>query len=258
MIQRVIEIVHEASKYMYEDIEVKQKGNDSNFVTTADVNVQKYLEKHLQELLPESRFIGEEDEELAEIREYMWVVDPIDGTSNFIRGIGASVVSVGLMKAGKPYLGVIYDPYRKETFWAERGKGMFLNGTKVTTSDRDFRHALLGIAASVYNKDLAGPCFRIMERVYAESDDFRRFGAAALEMAYLAAGRLDIYFEMRLFPWDMAAGLIMIEEAGGAYELLFEDDLPLDRPAGIIAANNEENLAKLRKITYEEIPEKLY
>ena len=91
-----------------------------------------------------------------------------------------------------------------------------------------------------------------------QADDFRRFGAAANEMTYLAAGRIELYFEIRLFPWDMAAGVVIIEEAGGYTEILHEENLPLDRPAGIIAANNKENFDKLKKIVYKTIPEKLY
>ena len=258
MIEQVIELVRKASKLMTDDIIIEQKGNDSNYVTSADVNVQHYLEEHLPQLLPGSTFLGEEEDEQVVESEYIWVVDPIDGTSNFIRGLGASAISVGLVKDGKPYLGVIYEPYKNEMYYAERGKGAFLNGKPIHVSDRDFKHATMCSAASLYNKDLAKPCFNIIEKVYYESDDFRRFGAAAIELAYLAAGRIELYFEIRLFPWDMAAGQVIIEEAGGVVEYLHEEGLPLDRPAGIIAANSKENFEKLKEIVYGEIPEKLY
>lgn len=258
MINKIIEIVKEASKLMTTDITIEQKGNDSNYVTSADVNVQHYLEKHLPKLIPGSTFLGEEEGEQVIESEYIWVVDPIDGTSNFIRGLGASAISVGLVKDGKPYLGVIYEPYKEEMYWAERGKGAYLNGKQIHVSDRNFKHATMCSAASLYNKDLAEPCFNIIQKVYYQSDDFRRFGAAAIELAYLAAGRVELYFEIRLFPWDMAAGQVIIEEAGGVVEFLHEDGLPLDRPAGMIAANSKENFDKLREIVYGEIPKKLY
>ena len=258
MIEQVIDIVRKASKLMTDDIIIEQKGNDSNYVTSADVNVQHYLEEHLPQLLPGSTFLGEEEDEQVVESEFIWVVDPIDGTSNFIRGLGASAISVGLVKDGKPYLGVIYEPYKNEMYYAERGKGAFLNGKPIHVSDRDFKHATMWSAASLYNKDLAKPCFNIIEKVYYESDDFRRFGAAAIELAYLAAGRIELYFEIRLFPWDMAAGQVIIEEAGGVVEYLHEGGLQLDRPAGIIAANSKENFEKLKEIVYGEIPEKVY
>ena len=258
MINQVINIVKEASKLMKEEITIEQKGNDSNFVTSADVNVQYYLEERLPKLIPGSEFLGEEEEKESITGEYVWVVDPIDGTSNFIRGLGASGISVGLVKNGKPYLGVIYDPYKDEMFYAEHGKGAFLNGKPIQVSDRDFRHATICTAASLYSKDLAEPCFDILKRVYYQADDFRRFGTAVLELAYLAAGRIELFFEMRLFPWDMAAGIVLIREAGGFVEILHEEGLPLNRPAGIIASNSRENFEELRKIVYEEVPEKLY
>lgn len=258
MINQVINIVKEASKLMTTDITIEQKGNDSNYVTSADVNVQHYLEEQLPKLIPGSTFLGEEENEQVIESEYIWVVDPIDGTANFIREIGASAISVGLVKDGKPYLGVIYEPYKDEMYWAERGKGAFLNGKPIHVSDRDFKHGVLCSAASLYNKDLAKPCFNIIQKIYYQSDDFRRFGAAAIELAYMAAGRIELYFEIRLFPWDMAAGIVIIEEAGGYTEVLHEEKLPLDRPAGLIAANNKENLEKLKEIVYTEIPEKLY
>ena len=145
------------------------------------VNVQRFLEERLLNLIPESTFLGEEEGKQAVSSEYIWVVDPIDGTANFIRGLGASAISVGLVKGGKPYLGVIYEPYKDEMYYAELGKGAFLNGKQIYVSERDFKHATLCSAASLYNKDFAKPCFNIIQKVYYQSDDFRRFGSAAIE-----------------------------------------------------------------------------
>ena len=254
MVNKIIEIVREASNLMkQEDIVVEQKGNDSNYVTSADVNVQQFLKEKLSELLPNSAFIGEEGDELGE-SEYTWVVDPIDGTSNFIRDIGISAISVGLLKNGEPYIGVVYQPYRDEMFWAEIGKGAYLNGKRIQVSERDFKHSHLCSAMSLYNKDYAKPCFNIIERVYSESDDLRRLGSAAVELVYLAAGRVELYFEIKVFPWDIAAAIPIISEAGGKSEVMFEEKMPLDRPVAIFAANTEENFEKLKKIVYEELP----
>lgn len=258
MIEQVISIVRKASELMTMDIMVEQKGNESNYVTSADVNVQLYLEKQLISLIPDSTFLGEESVNDVIKGEYIWVVDPIDGTSNFIRGLGSSVISVGLVKNGKPYLGVIYDPYKNEMFYAERGKGAFLNGKQMHVSERDFRHSIICSAASQYDKTLAQPCFNIIQQVYYQADDFRRFGAAAIEMAYLAAGRIELFFEIRLFPWDMVAGAVIVEEAGGMIEYLYEKEIPLDRPAGIMVANNKTNFETIKRIVYGELIEKPY
>lgn len=259
MINKIIEIVRDAGKLMANDnIDIAQKGNTSNYVTSADVNVQKYLEEKLLELLPGSSFVGEEGDAEKATGEYVWVVDPIDGTSNFIRDIGISAISVGLIKNGLPYLGVIYQPYRNEMYWAETGNGVYMNGKQIHVSDRDFAHSHLCSAMSLYNKDYAEPCFRIIQRVYAESDDLRRLGSAATELAYLAAGRVELYFEIRLFPWDVAAAIPIIKEAGGFVEILYMDEFPLNRPVAMIAANTEKNLDRLRKIVQEELPKLPY
>lgn len=259
MLEQMINIVREASALMKrENIDIEQKGSESNFVTSADVNVQMFLKEKLLELLPESSFVGEEGDEQFADTEYIWVVDPIDGTSNFIRDLGLSAISVGLLKNRKPYMGIVYQPYRDEMFAAEIGKGATLNGKPIHVSDRDFKHSHLCSAMSLYNKEYAPPCFRIIERVYAESDDLRRLGSASVELAYLAAGRVELYFEIRLFPWDVAGAIPIIIEAGGFVHLMFEEELPLDRPIAVLAANSKESLERLKQIAYEELPKKPY
>ena len=255
MINQVIEIVKEASKLMTSDVTITQKGSHSDFVTSADVNVQHYLEEHLLKLLPGSVFLGEEENKQALEGEFIWVVDPIDGTSNFIRDLGASAISVGLVKNGAPYMGVIYQPYRDEMYYAERGKGAYMNGKQIHVSENDFKHSHLCAAASLYNKDLAQPCFNIIQKVYYQSDDFRRFGSAAVEMAYLAAGRIELFFEIRLFPWDVAAGIVLIKEAGGYTEMIYQKGFPLERPVALVGANTKENFDKMREIVCNEIKE---
>lgn len=258
MITKITEIVKQASLLMNtQQVEIAQKGNASNYVTSADVNVQNFLIENLQKLLPDSAVIGEENADIAG-SQYTWVIDPIDGTSNFIRGLGLSVISVALLRDNKPYIGVIYFPYRDEMFWAKSKEGAFLNGKPIHVSDRDFAHSHLCSAMSLYDKNLAKPCFNIIERIYSQSDDLRRLGSAALELAFLAAGRVELYFEIRVFPWDAAAAATIVSEAGGFVEFLFHDTLPLKEPFGIIAANTKENFEKLRSIVYEEIPNKLY
>ncbi len=255
-ISKVTEIVREAGKLMTNrDMEVIQKGNSSNFVTSCDIAVEKYLTEKLKTLLPGSLVIGEESEDNPSEGALLWVVDPIDGTSNFIRDIGVSAVSVGLVKDGEPYLGVVYQPYRDEMFYAEKRKGAYRNGRRIHVSDRDFAHSHLCSAMSLYDKRYAPPCFRIIDRVYQESDDLRRLGSAAVELVYLACGRVELYFEIRLFPWDVAGAIPIIREAGGYVEVLYRDRLPLDKPFSLIAANTEENFRRLKEIVTEELPE---
>ena len=259
MLERIVEIVRKASHLMENSpTEISRKGNDSNYVTSVDVDVQRFLRAKLDEMLPGSAFVCEEEDRPSPAAEYTWVIDPIDGTSNFIRGLGLSVISVGLLKHGKPHMGVIYFPYRDEMYTAEEGCGAFLNGKRIHVSDRDFAHAHLCSAMSLYDKSLAPACFRIIERIYNRSDDLRRLGSAALELAYLAAGRVELYFEIRVFVWDVAAAVLIVREAGGFIEYLFHEELPLDRPFGIIAANSAANFRELHRIVRDELPDKLY
>ncbi|SHO44140.1 inositol monophosphatase family protein [Anaerocolumna xylanovorans] len=257
MTDEVIKIVREAGKILQNrNFEVQSKGTVSNNVTTTDIAVQAYLKEQLSKLLDDSSFVGEEGEEMEYGKQfrYQWMVDPIDGTANFIRDMGLSAISVGLLDNGKPVLGVVYNPYRDEMFYAAEGKGSFLNGIPIKVSDRDFAHSAFCTAMSLYNKDYAKPCFNIIEKVYKECDDIRRLGSAALELVYLACGRVDIYFEIRVFPWDFAAAEIIIREAGGYVGTVGFENTVFDRPIPLICANTKENYERLKKIVKEEIP----
>lgn len=256
---KVTELVREAGKLLLDRrMEITQKGNNSNFVTSCDIAVEEFLSVKLRELLPGSLIIGEESEDNPSDGDLLWVIDPIDGTSNFIRDIGLSVISVGLVKDGEPYLGVVYQPYRDEMFYAKTGEGAYLNGERIHVSDRDFAHSHLCSAMSLYDKRYAPPCFRIIDKVYQESDDLRRLGTAALELVYLACGRVELYFEIRLFPWDVAGAFPIIKEAGGCVEALYQDKFPLDKPFPVIAANNTRNYVHLKEIVTEELPKVPY
>ncbi len=255
MLNKVIEIVRQAGKLMYiRDFEVKNKGEITNNVTTTDLAVQAFLESKLTALIEGSYFLGEENYEMAKDKKYQWIVDPIDGTANFIRNLDASVISVALVKDGKAILGVIYNPYRDECVYAEEGKGAYLNGEQIKVSDRPLERSVFCTAYSLYNKDLAKPCMNVLEKIYYKCEDFRRFGAAALEMAYLACGRVELFFEIRLFPWDYAAADIIVREAGGYIGTVEYDDIVFDRPIPIICANTRENYEYLSELIKSEIP----
>jgi myo-inositol-1(or 4)-monophosphatase len=257
--EKVTKIVREAGRLMMNrDMDVMQKGNNSNYVTSCDIAVEKFLSEKLRELLPGSLVIGEESDDNPSGGELLWVIDPIDGTSNFIRDIGISAISVGLVKKGEPYLGVVYQPYRDEMFYAKTGEGAYLNGERIHTSQRDFAHSHLCSAMSLYDKQFAPPCFRIIDKIYREADDLRRLGSAAVELVYLACGRVELYFEIRVFPWDAAGAIPIIREAGGQVEVLYHDSLPLDEPFPIIASNTLENFQKLKSIVTDELPQLPY
>ncbi|MDD3368586.1 MAG: inositol monophosphatase family protein [Lachnospiraceae bacterium] len=255
MLNQIIQIVKNASKLMNTtDFEVTLKGTESNVVSSIDIAVEKYLREQLMPLFPDTGFIGEECEASDFDHTYLWVVDPIDGTKNFVRGLKSSCISVGLLKDKEPYMGVIYNPYLDELYSAEKGKGAFLNGTQIHVSDKNLPSSLFCTAMSLYNKSLAPYCFHIIEKVYPDCDDIRRIGSAAIELALLASGRVDLYFEIRVFPWDIAAGILLIREAGGFIGTIDYDQFPVNRPVPVFAANTKENFEYLQKIILEEIP----
>ncbi len=255
MINRVIEIVRDASKLIVnKDFSIQCKGDICNNVTSADLAVEKYLNKNLLQLIDNSSFIGEESDKKEYNKEYLWIVDPIDGTANFIRDIGYSAISVALVKGDEVISGVVYNPYRDEMFYAEKGKGAYLNNSRISVSDRDLSHSFFCTAMSLYKKEYAKPCLNIMEKVYEKCEDIRRIGSAALELVYLACGRVDIFFEMRVFPWDFAAGEIIVKEAGGYVGTIGFDKTVFDRPIPLYCANSEENFKYLKKVVYDEIP----
>jgi len=257
MINKVIEIVREASSLMQRrDFTVETKGSISNNVTTIDYAVQECLKNRLSPLINGCTFIGEENckEELLNSERCFWIVDPIDGTANFIRDMALSVISVGLIKNGTPVLGVVYNPYRDEMFYAEAGKGAFLNDEPIRVSDRIFAKSVFCTAFSLYNKNYAKPCIKIMEKAYYECEDVRRLGSAALELAYLACGRVDLFFEIRMFPWDFAAAEIIVREAGGYTGTIGSEKIAYSRPIPLICANTKENYEHLKRMVSDEIP----
>ena len=218
------------------DIGVKGK---ADFVTKYDRMNQEYLAERLPRLLPGSVFVGEEEDIHASIAEgFAFIVDPIDGTTNFIRDYQASALSVGVTKDGAPYAGVVYNPYLDEMFTAQIGKGAYLNGQPIHVSDRDLGNSIVVFGTALYYRDLADEVFSMAKRYFDKSLDIRRSGSAAIDLCNVAAGRTEIFFESKLSPWDYAAGLVIVSEAGGAV-VDYEKKRPsLSEKSAIFAANH--------------------
>jgi len=257
MVEKVIKIVKEASNIMLkEDFTSQVKGTVSNIVTSNDIKVQKFLHEKLAKLLPNSGFLGEEDLNTVQ-GEYYWIIDPIDGTTNYSRNMNLSGISVALAKNKEVVLGVVYNPFTKEVFHAVKNKGAFLNGKKISVSNASFEKSLFCTAASVYKKEFGQICFDIIQDVYYQSNDIRRLGSCALELCYLAAGKCDLYFEIRVFPWDYAAAGLILQEAGGVLCTHPHKKLLYDQPVTLVGANTQENYEKLEKIVARHIEEEI-
>lgn len=241
MLEKIIHIVHECGEIMLgaSDIErtIHQKEGKGNFVTDYDSRVQAALKEKLLELVPDAVFFGEEDEaDRADISQgYAFIVDPIDGTSNFMRGYRASCISVALASDGYPVMGVVYNPYMQETFYAEKGKGAFLNGKPIHTSDRTLEQGLVLFGTAPYREDLAKRSFEVAYRYFSRAEDLRRSGSAAIDLCALACGRAEFYFELILCPWDYAAGALIVEEAGGIVSDLEGNPVTFDQKQTVAA-----------------------
>lgn len=250
MITQIIEIVRSASQLMLtETFEINQKDGFANIVTSSDLAVQDYLKEHLATLLPESGFLCEEEDMHELSHPYTWIIDPIDGTANYSRGIRECAICVGLKHGEVMEKAVVFLPRTNELFHAERGKGAYLNGQPIHVSIRPFQNAVLCTALSVYHKEYTEICSKIICETFLQCNDIRRFGAAAPELCYLAMGRCELYFEYVLSPWDFAAASLILQEAGGHLCTLDGSPLPLTKTSGVFAANSSENLARLVEIS---------
>ena len=214
------------------------KEGRANLVTAYDRQVQKELQKSLTRILPEAVFVGEEEDIHASIASgYAWIVDPIDGTTNFIKDYHVSAISVGLTRDGIPCMGLIYNPYLDEMFYAISGEGAFCNGRPIHVSSSPLEEGIVLFGTSPYYPELTDRSFALARQLFAQSLDIRRSGSAALDLCSIAAGRAELYFELRLSPWDYAAGSIIVEEAGGKITRLDGSPVTYSQPCEILATN---------------------
>ena len=242
MKDELIRIAMKAGEFFLErDLtSVVSKEGHANFVTNIDCRVQAYLEEALLKLLPGSKFIGEEKDNQALGDEPTWIVDPLDGTTNMIHDYHLSSVSIALCRMRKPVTGVIRQPYARELFCAEAGGGAFLNGQQIHVSRMPFPRALAAFGTSPYYEELEEKTMAVALDYLHECADIRRTGSAALDFAYLACGRHEIFFEMLLKPWDYAAGSLLVQEAGGKVMMpLAGDEMDYDLSTAILAATPE-------------------
>ena len=214
---------------------VSSKEGHANYVTNIDCTVQAFLEKELLQLLPGSQFIGEEKENSFLTDRPTWIVDPLDGTTNLIHDYRTSAVSIALCENRRPVLGLIWQPYAKEMFFAESGKGAFLNDRPIHVADTPFSEALVAFGTAPYYEELETAGMAMAAEFLHRCADIRRSGSAAIDLASLAAGRIDAFFEMRLKPWDYAAGSLIVQEAGGSVRMPLAEKTDYDQSTAIVA-----------------------
>ena len=193
---------------------VRYKG-EVDPVTEVDERAEEKIGGMLREAFPDYGILAEEGGATASGGEYRWIVDPIDGTVNFAHGLPAFCVSIALERAGEIVLGVVHDPIAEEVFVAERGGGATLNGRPIRVSGTDELIRALVATGFPYDRDTMPAALDLFGRFAVLTQGMRRIGSAALDVCYVAAGRLDGYYERGVKPWDIAAGVLILEEAGG-------------------------------------------
>ncbi|WP_432453901.1 MULTISPECIES: inositol-1-monophosphatase [unclassified Agarivorans] len=196
-------------------IETTTKGAN-DYVTNVDKAAEKTIIDTLRNAFPDHSIIAEESGvSTGKDDEYQWVIDPLDGTTNFIKGIPHFSISIALRVRGKTEHGVVYDPLRNELFAASRGKGAQLNGYRLRVNKaKDLENTLIATGFPFKRKHYIESYLPMFAAIFAECSDIRRTGSAALDLAYVAAGRHDGFFELNLKPWDIAAGELIAREAG--------------------------------------------
>lgn len=221
-----------------EALQVSVKG-PGDFVSAADRRAEEILQRELQRARPGFAFLLEESGAVAGSNDDMrWIIDPLDGTTNFLHGIPHFALSIGLERKGELVAGVVYDPVKDELFTAEKGAGAYLNDRRLRVSGRaELARAM--IATGIPVLDWAGRDMgytRQLDRVAGAVAGIRRMGTASLDFAYVAAGRFEGFWEYGLKPWDMAAGIVLVREAGGLVGRL-DGEADLLAPATIVAGN---------------------
>lgn len=221
-----------------EQLQVSIKG-PANFVSAADHKAEEIIYRELSKARPDYGFLMEERGEVAGAdKTHRWIVDPLDGTTNFLHGIPLFCISIGLEREGQLVAGVIYNPASDELYTAERGKGAYLNDRRRlrVAARKSIADAVVATGIPHRGRPAHQLFLREAEKVMAEVAGVRRTGSAALDLAWTAAGRFDAYWERNISPWDMAAGIVILREAGGIATDLSGGDKMLE--AGALLAGN--------------------
>ena len=244
----------EAGTLMLEahDILAECKTDRRDVVTEYDRRVQALLIERLSAVLPEARFFCEENDRHDDLHaETVFIIDPIDGTMNFVRGFHHSCVSIACMRSGELCAAAIYNPYVDELFTAVRDGGAFLNGRPIHASTEPLSQNLVCCGTAPYDQGLADRTFGLMKKAYLAGLDVRREGAAALDLCSVAAGRAGVYFELGLSLWDYAAGKLIVEEAGGVCCTMAGAPLPLDPSRPSVVAGGKQAVADFLRLAGE-------
>ncbi len=244
--QRAGKVIGRGFRHL-ENNEIQRKGKN-DFVTRIDLDAETAIKKVIEKNFPEHRILAEETGYSTRQGEYLWVIDPLDGTTNFIHGIPHFAVSLALLKNGQTVFGLIYEPLSGDLFHAFAGRGAFLNDKPIQVSRTVSLADALGATGFPFKAPAQRPAYaRAFKSLLSQCKDMRRCGAAALDLAYVACGRYDFFWEAHLFPWDFMAGKLIVEEAGGMTGDFSGNELCV-RTGSVLAANKKLYPVLLREV----------
>ena len=256
--REVLELIcgaqREAAKLILQahDVLAELKTDRRDVVTEYDKRVQALLIERISAALPEARFFCEENDRHDDLHaDAVFIIDPIDGTMNFVHGFHHSCISVAYMSRGVLRAGAIYNPYVDEHFTALKGEGAWLNGRPIHVFDGPIADSLVCVGTAPYNEELIDRSFALIRKACIAGLDIRREGAAALDLCTVAAGRAGVFFELRLSLWDYAAGKLIVEEAGGVCCTVEGAALPLDPSRPSVLAGGKQAVAEFLALSRE-------
>lgn len=239
-LKEILQIVKQTDEIFFNEnlrSNVMVKG-DCDFVTKADLDISEFLKNKLKDLYPEIGFISEEEKMTVQLNNSYWILDPIDGTTNFMHRMSICGVSLALYQNGEVVMGVVYAPYLNELFWAQKGSGAYLNGEKIYCSkNKTLGQSLCAFEYNAYYKNEYNSAFTQAYKIYNSFQDIRTLGSATMQLVYVACGRLDAFLGRFLKPWDYAASWVIITEAGGKLGDLSGDICLFELNRTIIATN---------------------
>jgi len=220
--KQVIELCVEVGNFIRKENEnfdrskIEQKGSFSNLVSYVDKEAERRLVGALEKILPGSGFIGEEGTETKGTNEYQWIIDPLDGTTNFLHGLPIFAISIGLLRKDKTVLGIVYEVSHQECFHAIEGGQAYCNDKVISISPiKTLNESLLATGFPYYHTEKKENYLEIIRIFLEQTHGIRRLGSAAIDLAYVACGRMEGFFEYNLKPWDVAGGAFILQQAGG-------------------------------------------